>query len=200
MIDSLLSVYPIVKLDVLYEKAFCIFNKIYRLAWNEAAKCFSISKNCRIKYTAYELGVIIRCLGRIAKWADGHEQQMWIETTLQQFYLKKIFTNFIKTNRKTITSLIDLYCSLNIQDKSYEYYDVRKIKWSPIFPNKISFNYPGPTFNWTHSYHIVALKNPLFLCSCILDLLLDDSEAEDDNQLNSFFELLMEMLSINRDG
>src|SRR5699024_11631562 len=89
-IETLLIGYPYVQLDNIYEEAFTLLNRVYNISYNNESQLSSLQKGPNIRYTAKDIGLIIRGLDAICQWIDGENEQAKLQSIQKNSYLNII--------------------------------------------------------------------------------------------------------------
>lgn len=155
-IETLLMGHLHIGLDNIYEEAFSLFDKIYELSYNPASQFLSFNKRTHIRYSAKDLGLIIRSLNSISKWTEDTRRQTELDSIKQDSYLK-IVSKFMQEYNKSIIASTSNYNSAH-----------EKIH-SPLFPSELIITPPYPTVDWRLNKRR-NLIHILFLCNCLLDI------------------------------
>lgn len=181
-IDALLSCYPIVQLDTLYEEAFYIFNNLYNMAYNPFIGYFTFGRDRRIRYTALDLESIIRGLNTVYTWTEGEEERREIGEILDKNYITLILDTFFDRFKNKYDTMISYY-------KNEDHFEQIAFSGSaPVFPSTIFLEFPGPVVKWPIAKYI-CIGDILSLCSTMLDNL-----ENTNNTLTSEYQFLLDLV------
>lgn len=171
IIDCLLATYPYGKFNIIYEQAFAIFNTLYQLSWNPISDYFTLQYNSRVQYTAFDIGAIISSLYRIIHWIEADEQQELLRKILTQSYLKLLINSCGTSYEHEYQTLIeDFKCPNIINTKQYRKNKNATRQPAPVFPSSLIVKLNDRRIYRRYN-SLIQLWQPLYLCSCLLDLL-----------------------------
>jgi|GEM_PF-5616706 len=182
-IDALLSAFPYVSFEPVAEQAFEIFNHVYQLGWNDFIQSFSFYDKPTIQYSASDTGMVIRSLYRISEWIEGEEDQRNLIGIIHQSYLYPILDAYFERFQEPIEALA-----------RGRYLKQKSLEWAPVFPRRLAFRFPGPLVEWEQG-PVIALREPLILCSRLLDVLERDMAHGQEEAQGDLLGLLLKLLS-----
>lgn len=181
VIETLLMGRLHVGLYTIYEEAVSLFDKIYELSYNPASHFLSFHRRAHIRYTAKDLGLIIRSLNSISKWTEDTKRQAELESIKQDSYLK-IVSKFMEKYHKSITT------------STLNYDSAHGKTLSPLFPSELLITPPYPTVDWCLNKRR-NLTHILFLCNCLLDIYELPQTDISPSYIDTFIDILLGILS-----
>lgn len=174
-----------IDLDNIYEKTFDLLNRIYKLSYNPNSGFFTFQRGSNIRYTAKDLGFIIRGLNTISKWTEDEEKQSKLHFIEQNSYMKIIF-DFIKQYNRFMSNTISL-CTYN-NGSIPEKQDLI------LFPSRLLINPTYPTLDW-QLYRQKNLNHILSLCNCLLDVYERPQTDISPSHIDTFIDMLLGILN-----
>lgn len=193
-IGSLIISYPLIDLDIILEQAFTAFNRLYDLAWKKPIGYFSFGRGPRVKYTPFDIGIIIRTLARFAPWVSEVGLQDMLLGIIKESYTP-FLDAFFKYYQREICHIASQLIP-ELPQSSLPPSMSHTLSKAPVFPDSILVKQPGRRIVW-ESPQALRIKSSLQLCLLLLDSIDKPIQKESNTQTNDidWLESLLNLLS-----